>query len=111
MFITRYPLVVCSLISQLIKNNAKIKIKIKKVLQETVQKRNLNTNINKRSKTEKSCTFNQIKRGKTNILSSDNYNELLQICVLHLSTYHNPLYLLQFLVTKTGLSNSTTLFD
>ena len=111
MFITSYPLVVCSLIRKYneTENNAKIKIKIKTVLHKSVQKNNLNTIIIKKNKTGKIYNFEKITREKTNSkLASENYNELLQVCVLHLSTYYNPLNLLQFLVTKTGSSNSTT---
>ena len=111
MFITSYPLVVCSLIRKYneTENNAKIKIKIKTVLHNSVQKNNLNTIIIKKNKTEKICNFEKITREKTNSkLASENYNELLQVCVLHLSTYYNPFNLLQFLVTNTGSSNSTT---
>ena len=111
MFITSYPLVVCSLIRKYneTENNAKIKIKIKTVLHNSVQKNNLNTIIIKKNKTEKNCNFEKITREKINsLIASENYNELLQVCVLHLSTYYNPLNLLQFLVTKTGSSNSPT---
>ena len=111
MFITSYPLVVCSLIRKYneTENNAKIKIKIKTVLHNSVQKNNLNTIIIKKNKTEKNCNFEKITREKINsLIASENYNELLQVCVLHLSTYYNPFNLLQFLVTNTGSSNSTT---
>ena len=111
MFITSYPLVVCSLIRKYneTENNAKIKIKIKTVLHNSVQKNNLNKIIIKKNKTEKNCNFEKITREKINsLIASENYNELLQVCVLHLSTYYNPFNLLQFLVTNTGSSNSTT---
>ena len=110
MFITSYPLVVCSLIRKYneTNNNAKIKIKIKNVLQKSVHKNKLTTNIFKKNKTEIRCNLDKKTREKYNTLSRENYNELLQICLLYLSTYYNPLDLLQFLVTKTGLSNTTT---
>ena len=108
MFITSYPLVVCSLIRKYNETENNAKIKIKRVLQKSVHKNKLNINIIKRNKTEKFCNFDKITREKNIILSSENYNELLQVCVLHLSTYYNPFNLLQFLVTNTGSSNSTT---
>ena len=108
MFITSYPLVVCSLIRKYNETENNAKIKIKRVLQKSVHKNKISINIIKRNKTAKFCNFEKITREENNILSSESYNELLQVCVLHLSTYYNPLDLLQFLVKHTGSSNATT---
>ena len=107
MFITRLPLVVSRIISRKIlasNNYTKFESKI----------RHICNSLKKRSKLVRQIKNDQIpvsyniKSGNDIFLkSSYNYNELLQICVLHLSAYKYPYHLLSILVKQTGLSNTT----